>query len=105
MNAGSLKFPILIQQLVNVKNGYGATDIEYADYLNTKCNIKNDGGNREIQNNEIFHSSTVTFYVRNYHIINETMRIIIKGKKYRIISICTDDFKMMTEIKSELINE
>ncbi|SKB43538.1 Phage head-tail joining protein [Macellibacteroides fermentans] len=54
---------------------------------------------------EIVNTYNITFTVRNYHSINETMRIIWKGKYYRIISILPDKYKQSTDIIGELINE
>lgn len=105
MKAGDLKNQIAIQKLEKSKNGYGGDVTDYVDYLITRCFVKNNSGNREIQNDEIFHSSTITFFIRNYHEIDETMRLIFKNKKYRILSLFVDDAKMLTEIKCELINE
>jgi len=44
-------------------------------------------------NNEVIWSYQVNFTIRVYHQVNEKMRIIWKGKKYRILSIEEDKDK------------
>ena len=95
MRAGLLTETILLQESVPVKNEFGATSMEWVDYLQTRANIKFNSGNRVNQNNEIFTSYKV----------NEQMRIIYQDKKYRILAINSDRTKQSTEIIGELINE
>ena len=92
MRAGLLTETILLQESVPVKNEFGATSMEWVDYLQTRANIK-------------FTSYTLTFTIRYYHKVNEQMRIIYQDKKYRILAINSDRTKQSTEIIGELINE
>ena len=105
MRAGLLTETILLQESVPVKNEFGATSMEWVDYLQTRANIKFNSGNRVNQNNERFTSYTLTFTIRYYHKVNEQMRIIYQDKKYRILAINSDRTKQSTEIIGELINE
>lgn len=52
MRAGLLTETILLQESVPVKNEFGATSMEWVDYLQTRANIKFNSGNRVNQNNE-----------------------------------------------------
>ena len=97
MRAGLLTETILLQESVPVKNEFGATSMEWVDYLQTRARVN--------QNNEIFTSYTLTFTIRYYHKVNEQMRIIYQDKKYRILAINSDRTKQSTEIIGELINE
>ena len=54
--------------------------------------------------NEIVNSYTVIFTVRNYHKIDEFMRVLWKGKLYRILSIENSREKQSLTINAELIN-
>lgn len=103
MRAGSLRYPIIIQKPVTIKNEYGATTNSWQDYILTRADIRFDSGNRLNENSEIIHSYTKTFIVRHYHPITENMRIIYKGKKYRILCINPETLKQT--IITELINE
>jgi len=71
----------------------------------TRAQVTTNSGNRLNQNNEIIHTYNVTFIVRLYHDIEESDRVIYKGKKYRIISINKELYKQSTNIIGELINE
>ena len=97
MRAGLLNYPITIQEPVTVKDVYGANGINWKVTYNT--------GNRQNQNNEIIHCYTVTFTIRLYHKVNEQMRIIWNGNKYRILSINRELYKQSITIVTELINE
>ena len=46
MRAGLLTETILLQESVPVKNEFGATSMEWVDYLQTRANIKFNSGNR-----------------------------------------------------------
>lgn len=105
MRAGLLTQSIIIQEPEAVKDGYGANTVEWKDIISTRSQVTFNSGNRQNQNNEIVHAYTITFTIRLFHPVNENMRIIWKGKKYRILSINTDTFKQSNTIISELINE
>lgn len=105
MRAGTLHYPITIQEPVAIKDGYGANSIDWRDVISTRSNVTYNSGNRQNQNNEIVHSYTVTFTVRYYHKVNENMRILWNGKKYRILCINPELYKQSTTIVTELINE
>ena len=47
----------------------------------------------------------MVFTIRIYHKVDERMRIIWEGKKYRILSIEEDRTLQQLTIKTELINE
>ena len=49
MRAGLLTETILLQESVPVKNEFGATSMEWVDYLQTRANIKFNSGNRVIR--------------------------------------------------------
>lgn len=105
MQAGILNEEIKIQQpTVNV-NGFGANDISWSDFITTRAFVSYNNGNRVNENGEITFSYEVSFTIRVYHQINERMRIIWQGKKYRILSIELDKHKQKQTIRTELINE
>lgn len=105
MRAGLLQNPITIQEAISIKDGFGANSIEWKDVVSTRAQVTYNNGNRQNQNNEIVHSYTVTFTIRLYHRINEGMRIIWNGNKYRILSINRELYKQSITIVTELINE
>ena len=105
LRAGTLTEPIIIQQQTTAKSEFGDEVKSWTNYISTRCSVKSYTGNRQTENMEIVNTYNITFTVRNYHSINETMRIIWKGKYYRIISILPDKYKQSTDIIGELINE
>ena len=84
---------------------YGANGIDWKDAISTRAQVTYNSGNRQNQNNEIIHCYTVTFTIRLYHKVNEQMRIIWNGNKYRILSINRELYKQSITIVTELINE
>ena len=105
MRAGLLNNPITIQEPITLKDVYGANGIDWKDAINTRAQVAYNSGNRQNQNNEIIHCYTVTFTIRLYHKVNEQMRIIWNGNKYRILSINRELYKQSITIVTELINE
>lgn len=105
MRAGNLHYPITIQEPTAIKDGYGANSIDWRDVISTRSQVTYNSGNRQNQNNEIIHCYTVTFTIRLYHNVNEQMRIVWNGNKYRILSINRELYKQSTTIVTELINE
>ena len=106
MKAGLLTETIRIETPETFRNEYGADSKRWETWIGkTKAAVTYNSGNRETENNEIIYSYQVTFTVRIYHQINESMRIIWKNKKYRILSIEPNKQKQSLTIRAELINE
>jgi len=105
LRAGTLTEPIIIQQQTTIKGEFGDELKSWTNYISTRCEVKSHSGNRQTENMEIVNTYNITFTVRNYHSIDESMRIIWKGKPYRILSILPDKYKQSTDIIGELINE
>lgn len=105
MQAGLLTETITIQKPSVNQNGFGANDVNWSNLITTRANVGYNSGNRVNDNNEITFAYQVTFTIRVYHQINERMRIIWKGQKYRILSIELDKHKQKQTIRTELINE
>ena len=79
--------------------------MEWSKLIDTRAFVNYTSGNRMTANNEVVWSHQVNFTIRVYHQVNEKMRIIWKGKKYRILSIEEDKDKQKLTIRTELINE
>ena len=103
MRAGLLTDPVTFRKATITKIQYGQEETYWENHIITRGNIKFNSGNRVTENNEIINTYTVTFTVRSYHKIDEFMRILWKGKTYRILSIEEDKTKLT--IIGELINE
>lgn len=105
MNAGRLKYTIVIQKPTNIKDGFGANSTIWEDIITTRADITNITGNRVVENDEIIYTYNKDFVVRIYHQIEEDYRIIWNNKKWRILSIEPDVQRQYLTINTELINE
>ena len=105
MRAGQLSECIKIQKPTVAVDGYGANDVKWNDYIETRANVTYQSGNRVNDNNEVTFAYQVSFTVRLYHDIDERMRMIYKDKKYRILSIEESKQIQKLTIRTELINE
>ena len=105
MRAGLLTEQITIENNTTNKDDFGSTVKVWQPVIKTRCNIKFNSGNRQIENKEIINSYSLTFTLRFYHNITEDMRIVWNRKRYRILSIFPDKHKQSIEIIGSLINE
>ena len=55
MRAGTLHYPITIQEPVAIKDGYGANSIDWRDVISTRSNVTYNSGNRQNQNLSLIH--------------------------------------------------
>lgn len=105
MRAGLLREEITVEKLTSTKDSYGSMTELWETKLSTRAEVKYNAGNRAALNNEIIHTSNVTFTVRYYHSVDEADRILYKGKRYRILSVSRELYKQAISILTELINE
>lgn len=106
MESGLLKDNITFQKQFVSVDDYGHEITTYTDAFTTRADVIWNNGNRIVSNEEIFYENTVSFVVRYYCQIDDTMRIQYNGKLYRIISIEPDrDLYRNKTIIAELINE
>jgi SPP1 family predicted phage head-tail adaptor len=106
MEAGKLTERIIIQRPDVVRDIYGATQPTWTDVVtNLPAAVNYVRGDREIDNEEIFHGRVTTFSIRWQGAVTEEMRILWKGLKYRILSIDRRTIRREYLIRTELINE
>ena len=106
MEAGLLKDKILFQRQTVTADEYGHEVTTYTDAFETRADVVWNNGNRIVSNEEIFYENTVSFIVRYYSPVEDTMRIKYQDKLYRIISINPDkEIYYRKIIIAELINE
>lgn len=106
MEAGKLTERITIQNQVVVRDVYGSTTTTWTDVVNDlPAAVGYVSGNREIDNEEIFHGRITTFSIRWRGSIDETMRVLWGDLKYRILSIDRRTHRREYYIRTELINE
>lgn len=106
MRAGLLNSIIAIEKPETVSDDFGANSLKWVNHIpKTRAKVTYSSGSRANENNEIIFAYEVIFTVRIYHQINERMRIIWEGRKYRILSIEENKELQQLTIKTELINE
>ena len=101
---GELRHSITVKALSSVRDAFGADSDEYVDYLFLRAAVKFNSGNRGINNEEIFNSSTIQF-ITYYRTITTDMIIEWRSKRYRILSIADIGYREGLTINKELINE
>ena len=104
IQAGEMRYDIIIQKKIIVKDNYGAQATTFTDYLYLKAAVKYNSGNKVMENNELFNTKNIRF-ITYYRDIKEDMRIEFNEKRYKILSITEIGFKEGFEIIGELINE
>lgn len=102
--AGDLRQVIDIKRLSITKDAYGAVSETYTTVYTLRAAVKYQGGNRLIDNNEIFNSQTLVF-TTYYRTIENTDRIVFNSKKYKILFIAEIGYKEGLQITAEMINE
>lgn len=106
MESGLLKDIITFQEMTVTTDEYGHEITTFTDAFTTRADVIWNNGNRIVSNEEIFYENTVSFVVRYYCPVEDTMIIVYQDKKYRIISINPDkELYRNKTIISELINE
>jgi len=105
MRIGDMRHIILVKQSTKTRTDSGAV-IEVWTTVNRLRAIRNYlSGSKDINNREIFNSSSlefITYYRKN---INDNMRIEFEGDNYIINSIEIDNNYISMKIKVEKINE
>lgn len=105
MRAGLLQYNIDIYHTTASKDVYGATITNWELYKKTRANIKVDRGDKIIEAQEVISDYSVTFIIRDYNKVDETMRIYWNNKKYDILSIIPDKQAKNLILSCRLINE
>lgn len=105
MRCGLLKDKIDIYRPITSQNEFGEMIQEYKPWYCTRSKVVNNGGQRELMNNEIFYPYRKIFEIHQYVDVKETDIIHWKDKRYRILSIDLETRKMKKVIMTELIDE
>lgn len=105
MRAGGLKHRIEIQSDVETINEYGERVRTWETTITTKADVVFESGTGTMKHGEVFTDYKVGFRIRKYHQVDENMRIIFEGRKYKIEAVIPNYEKSMTLIKTTKINE
>ncbi|HLO60953.1 MAG TPA: phage head closure protein [Bacteroidales bacterium] len=87
MTANDLKYKITLQKPEYSASDYSTNQkVTFADYKNIRAGITWIGGNKSIQNYELFTSSVLQFKIRYRTDIDETFQIKFREREYTITS-------------------
>lgn len=105
MRAGDLNERVTFQKKTTEKSDFGGYSVTWVDDFSTNATVTFRNGQRLLDSKEIFNQYIFAFYIRIFHKVDESMRIIYDGKKYKILSIYKNKAIQAIEIIGELINE
>lgn len=103
--AGLLNEIIDIYTLSASVNDYGEREEVYSKSYTTRAAVNNDGGVRNVMNDEIVFPYAKSFIVRYYVPISDTNQIEWQNKRYRVISVEKRRAYNDILIRTEIINE
>ena len=102
---GELRHVIQVLGKTITKDEYGAETTVWANKIRLRAGRKFIGGDKTIDNKEVFNSQRIVFTTLYRKTINENDRIEFNGKKYAINSISEIGYKEGLQIDTELIND
>ena len=105
MRAGLLTETIQIFEKELIVNEFGEETETWNLKYTTKARLIHNGGDRVIENSEVFFAHTKTFELRYYVPIGDYDRIVWENKKYRILNIEPNKAQMKLTVKTELIDD
>lgn len=105
MRAGGLKHRIEIQSNIETINEFGERIKTWTTTITTKSDVLFESGTGTMKHGEVFTDYKVGFRIRNYHQVDENMRILFGGKKYKVEAVLPNFEKSMTLLKTAKINE
>jgi len=105
MRAGLLTERIEIWRIYDVTDTYGANIPVWDMVGSTRARIVNDGGSRDIENNEVVFPYIKKVEVRQYVDITENDRIKWNGRFWRVLDIYPNKDNMTKEIRVEVVND
>lgn len=105
MQAGLLRDIITFLRSESKRDDFGGTSETWAPAFDKRAYVRFKTGARKEVNSEVINTSVITITIRYCKAVNEKMRIVYEGMKYRIVSINRDRRQQSTEIEAEAINE
>ena len=105
LRAGLLNEYITFRKRVINRDEYGEQSSAWLNVISTRARVVRMSGNRTMENNEVWHPTSMQFIIRSYHIIDNEMEIVYNGNRYNIVFIDVQRLNQLTTITAELINE
>ena len=105
LRAGLLNEYITFRKRVITRDDFGEQSSAWLNVISTRARVVRMIGNRKMENNEVWHPTSMQFIIRSYHIIDNEMEIVYNGNRYNIVFIDVQRLNQLTTITAELINE
>ena len=105
LRAGLLNEYITFRKRVITRDDFGEQSSVWQNVISTRARVVRLNGNRTMENNEVWHPTSLQFIIRSYHIIDNEMEIVYNGNRYNIVFIDVQRMNQLTTITAELINE
>ena len=105
LRAGLLNEYITFRKRVITRDDFGEQSSQWKNVIYTRARVVRMSGNRSMENNEVWHPTSLQFITRSYHIIDNEMEIVYNGNRYNIVFIDVQRLNQLTTITAELINE
>jgi hypothetical protein len=87
MRAGLLTDTISFYSISNTKSSSGAIIKNKTLVISSRCQVLKNTGKNGVLNSEEFNSNLLEVKVRYNPIINETLKVLLRGKTYKIENI------------------
>ena len=105
MVIGEMRYNIVVKRLTITRDADNGSPIQtWADQYKLKAKIPRGSGNKTVENEEIFNTSTLRF-ITHYRDILEKDRIYYDEDWYKIMLINPINYKEGLEIVGEKIND
>ena len=105
LRAGLLNEYITFRKRVITRDDFGEQSSAWLNVISTRARVVRLSGNRAMENNEVWHPTSLQFIIRSYHNIDNEMEIVYNGNRYNIVFIDVQRLNQLTTITAELINE
>lgn len=105
LRAGLLNEYITFRKRVITRDAYGEQSSALLNVISTRARVVRMSGNRTMENNEVWHPTSLQFIIRSYHNIDNEMEILYNGNRYNIVFIDVQRLNQLTTITAEIINE
>jgi SPP1 family predicted phage head-tail adaptor len=105
MQAGLLKDKITFLKNEPTRDTYGGSFDNWVEAFEKRVYIRFNSGSRKEVNSEVINTEVLTFMIRYTKEVQEKMRIVYEGRKYKISMINRDRIQQATIIQAESINE
>jgi SPP1 family predicted phage head-tail adaptor len=100
-----LKYKIEILKGTNAQGASGAVSVVWKTLYNTMADVEYNTGNKGEQNNETFSSQSIKIKIRHKAGIDETLRVKMEGRVYKIAFVNPLVFRRVLQLSLELVNE